>query len=60
MASILRKRNQNHRSSPPKPNKKILLMEKVVAQEDVKEKVMEEVGLEWVLVGMPWIFTCRL
>lgn len=35
-------------------------MEKVVAQEDVKEKVMEEVGLEWVLVGMPWILTCRL
>lgn len=35
-------------------------MEKVVAQEYVKEKVMEEVGLEWVLVGMPWILTCRL
>lgn len=35
-------------------------MEKVVTQEDVKEKVMEEVGIEWVLVGMPWIPTCRL
>lgn len=39
---------------------KILLMEKVVTQEDAKEKVMEEVGVEWVLVGMPWIPTCRL